>query len=268
MACGLALVARGERDPRRTTTRGVGELIVAARGEGAAVVVVGLGGSATMDGGLGMARALGWEAVDAGGKPLPEGGGALVDLARLVPGPPVATRIIALADVRNRLLGPDGAAVYAPQKGADGAAVRQLTDGLARLVEAARPWDGSRLAEVAGAGAAGGLAFGLLCFAGAELMPGASWVLDRAGFENALDGADLAVVAEAGFDETSLAGKLTGEVVTRARRRGVPVLVLTPDARVRPGGVVVETTPGRWSAADLTAHAEAAIRRALRLPPP
>jgi glycerate kinase len=268
MACGLALVPPSRRDPLVTTTRGVGDLVSAAVAAGARHVLVGLGGSATMDGGLGMARAWGWGAASPDGGVLPEGGGALERLARLTPAPaPLPARVTGLADVRNRLLGPRGAAVYAPQKGADEPAVARLTTGLARLVEVTAPWNGPILAQRDGAGAAGGLGFGLLCFAGADLVPGAAWVLERGEFGALLDGAVLVLVAEAAFDATSLAGKLTGEVISAARGRGVPVAVVTPAASVAPPDVAVVTAPGHWTDDDITRHAERAVRSALRLPP-
>jgi glycerate kinase len=266
LACGLALLGRGERDPAVTTTRGVGDLIVAAAGAGARTVIVGLGGSATMDGGLGAARAWGWQALDAAGTEVPEGGGSLSMVARLVPAPAPPARLVAVTDVTNRLLGPDGAAVYAPQKGASRDVATALAAGLAHLVELCRPWNGPELAEQPGAGAAGGLGFGLMCFGGATARPGAPWVLERTGFDAALDGAALVVTAEATVDATSFTGKLMGEVVARARRRGVPVAILTPRALTRPSGVTLLTRPGRWRAKDLTQLAERAARQALRLP--
>lgn len=268
LACGLGLVPPDGRDPLVTTTRGVGELVSAAVAAGATRVLVGLGGSATMDGGLGSARAWGWRAFDPDGRSLGEGGGALEALARLEPGPRPRARLTALADVRNALLGPDGAAVYAPQKGADARAVARLSGGLARLVTAAAAWDGPAHAARPGAGAAGGLGFGLACFGGADLVAGAAWVLDRNGLDRALEGADLVVVAEGGFDATSLAGKLTGEVLRRARARDVPAAVVAPTASVAPPRVRVISAPGRWDRADLAGHTERAVRASLSLPPP
>lgn len=266
LACGLSLVAPGARDPLRTTTRGAGQLIVRAFEGGAETVLVGLGGSATMDGGLGAARAWGWEARDAAGRALADGGGALEALARLEPAAAPRARLVALADVRNPLLGAGGAAVYAAQKGAAPDAVVRLTNGLARLATLAAPWDGPSLAQREGAGAAGGLGFGLLCFGGADLVPGAAWVLDRNDLSGALDGAALVVLAEARFDATSLTGKLAGEVIARARARRVPVAMVTPDASVAPDGVRVTTSAGHWSAEDLTRHTARAVREALGLP--
>lgn len=266
LACGVGHLPFPRRNPERTTTRGVGELLLAAVAAGARQAIIGLGGSATMDGGLGAARAWGWRALDERGRDLPDTGGALQRLASLEPAEPLAVEVLALADVANILLGPAGAAVYARQKGARAAARDRLMGGLERLVSCAARWDGPALAEQPGAGAAGGLGFGLLCFAGARLEPGASWILDRAGLDRVLPGADLVVVAEATFDATSFAGKLTGTVLARARSHGVPAVVVTPRSRTHPPDVTVVAQPGRWSPADLRAVAERAVRETLRLP--
>src|SRR6266566_3158565 len=135
-ACGLALVEPEDRDPLRTTTRGVGELIWTAVDRGAKSVVVGLGGTATVDGGTGAARGLGWTFEDAEGKPLPEGGGSLAELAAFASGWGLAARVVALADVATPLLGPEGAApVFGPQKGARPEEIPRLADGLTRLAQ-------------------------------------------------------------------------------------------------------------------------------------
>jgi glycerate kinase len=266
LACGLSLVPAARRDPLVTTTRGVGELVTAAAEGGASVVFVGLGGSATMDGGLGMARAWGWTACDRVGQPLAEGGGALEDLGDLAPGTVPGVRLVGLSDVRNVLLGEDGAAVYAPQKGASPPAVERLAAGLRRLAELTAPWDGPALALREGAGAAGGLGFGLMCFGGGRVIPGAPWVLDRVGFPALLEEASLVLVGEARFDRTSLEGKLPGEVLRTALGHKVPAVLVAPAASDVPAGVVVETAPGEWGPDDLAHHAERAARRALRLP--
>jgi len=267
LACGVALLPFSRRDPERTTTRGVGELLRAVAAAGATRAIVGLGGSATMDGGLGAARAWGWRARDRAGRTLPDVGGALQVLEALEAADPLPLEVLGLADVGNLLLGPDGAAVYARQKGAKSPATARLMAGLARLVSCAAAWDGPALAEHPGAGAAGGLGFGLLCFAGARLEPGAAWVLARAGFDAALRHADLVIVAEATFDATSFAGKLTGEVLARARALNVPAAVVTPRAKAHPAEVIVVSQPGRWTPADVSAVAERAVRESLGLPP-
>jgi len=133
-ACGIALLRPEQLDPLRATSRGVGELIWEAVERGAKTVVVGLGGSATVDGGTGAARGLGWAFVDAHGEPLPEGGGSLAQLAELEGGWGLAARVIALADVTTPLVGPQGAApVFGPQKGAGPEGVKLLSRGLERL---------------------------------------------------------------------------------------------------------------------------------------
>lgn len=238
-ACGLGLLPGSERDPLRTHTRGVGELLRVATGEGAASVAVGLGGSATCDGGAGAARQFGYRFLDGRGEELPDGGGALTGLDAIRPpsadgGGPKEARsapeLLALADVDNPLLGSDGAAAtYGPQKGAGREDVRILEDGLGRLVEvaagdlAADPAGVRAAAERPGAGAAGGLAFGLEVFLGASVTGGTAWVLRRVGFDRALREADLVVTGEGAYDRTTDRGKVVGEVVRRSREAGVPV---------------------------------------------
>src|SRR5437879_2271464 len=181
-ACGIALLQPDQLDPLRATTRGVGELIWEAVERGAKSVVVGLGGSATVDGGTGAARGLGWEFLDAAGASLPEGGGSLAQLAEFDGGWGIAARVIALADVTTPLVGSRGAApVSGPQKGAGPQGVRLLSRGLERLAELMARHGRGDLATLPGGGAAGGLGAGLVCFAKAELTSGADWVLERVG---------------------------------------------------------------------------------------
>ena len=226
-ACGLALVEPEDRDPMRTTTRGVGELIWTAADRGANTIVVGLGGTATVDGGTGAARGFGWTFENAAGEPLPDGGGALEELASFGSGWTVGARVVALADVATPLLGSEGAApVFGPQKGARPEEIPHLAAGLTRLAElwarAGRP----ELGTMAMGGAAGGLGAGLAFFAKAELAGGAEWVLERAGFDAALAKADLVITAEGVFDKTSLVGKAPGEVVRRAQAARKKVAVV------------------------------------------
>ncbi|MGD2134917.1 MAG: glycerate kinase [Gemmatimonadales bacterium] len=268
LACGLSLLGEAERRPLQTSTRGVGELIDRMAREGARRVVVGLGGSATMDGGVGMARAWGWIPRDAGGRELAPGGGSLVQLAGFDRGAAPAVDLVGLTDVANVLTGTDGARVYAAQKGASPEAEERLAAGLERLAEVAAALAPAQPVALPGAGAAGGLGFGLVFFGGARLEPGAEWVLQRVGFADALAGAALLVTVEGAFDRTSLAGKLTGAVIGAGEDAGVPVLLLAPRATHVPPGVELETGGGIWSAADLEAHAERGIRRVLRLSQP
>ncbi len=263
LVCGLSLVPPDLRNPRRTTTRGVGELVLELAGLGARRVLVGLGGSATMDGGLGMARAFGWVPRGRSGTVLPDCGDSLAELEALEVGerPPVS--LLGLVDVENPLLGPEGAAVYAPQKGASPEDTVRLMAGLERLVDFLADRGARGLAERPGAGAAGGLGFGILFFGSGELEPGARWVLDRAGFDQRLEGAAMVLVAEGAFDRTSLCGKLTGEVIRGAKRAGVPVALLAPRVEFAPEGVTLESGGGRWSKEDLRKRAASAISRGL-----
>ncbi len=265
LACGLSLLAPHERDPLVTTTRGVGALIRRAVADGADRVFVGLGGSATVDGGLGMARDWGWAPVDGAGQPLAEGGGALATLARLGEGTRPTAHLVGLCDVATVLTGPRGARVFAAQKGASPAATTRLAAGLERLAEVANAAGAGPVAQVPGAGAAGGLGFGLAFFGNGELVAGAPWVLERVGFSRALTDADLVVVAEGAFDETSLEGKLSGVVISLAREAGVAVLLIAPTATHVPAEVIVESGGGWWSAADVTRRGAQAVSRALRL---
>jgi len=262
-ACGLALVPSESRDPLGATTRGVGELIAEAAGRGAANVIVGLGGSATTDGGTGAARGLGWTFQDAAGAELPEGGGALPDLAEFGGGWSLNLRVIGLADVSTPLTGPRGAArVFAPQKGASPEQVERLAAGLDQLARLFALHGRPELSDLPMGGAAGGLGAGLVHFAHAELTSGSSWVLERVGFDAALARADLVLTGEGAFDPTSLAGKAVGEVVRRAQAARCRVAVVAGIAEHMAGVHVVDGGGQRLSARDLAAMAERATREA------
>ena len=267
-ACGLVLVPLHRRDPTRTTTRGVGELIWEAAERGARTVVVGLGGSATVDGGTGAARGLGWTFYDGAGEPLPEGGGRLADLDRMDPGwGGLTAKILVLADVATPLVGSDGAAaVFAPQKGATVDQVGRLVAGLSRLADCFARSGRPELATLPRGGAGGGLAAGLAFFAKAEIQSGAHWVLERVGFDAALARADLVVTAEGQFDRTSLLGKATGEVVRRAQQARKRVAVV---AGAVPGLIGIHTAAGdggTLDAAAIAALGERVTREAFGLP--
>lgn len=263
-ACGMRLLRPEELDPLRLHTRGVGELLLSAARSGADRLLVGLGGSATVDGGAGMARALGWSLLDARGRPVPDGGAGLGHLDRIEPPvvPPDLPPVRVLADVRNPLIGPQGAArVFAPQKGADEAAVAALEAGLERLARVIERSIGRDVAALPGAGAAGGLGAACAAFLDAPLDPGARVVLDLLGFGERLSRASLLVTGEGRWDAQSRMGKVVGEAVERARAAGVPVLVLAGSADGAPGdGVVVRDRGGaRLDAGGLTALARDAI---------
>lgn len=229
-ASGLALVPPARRDPRVTTTYGTGELIASAlAAHGGRRVLIGLGGSATCDAGAGLAQALGARLLDADGRELPRGGAALERLAR-IDASALAARgleVTAACDVTNPLCGPEGAAaVYGPQKGASPEDVHLLDRALARFAEVAARDLGRAVADVPGAGAAGGLGAGLLAFFGATLRPGAALVLDAIGFDAHLAGADLVLTGEGRLDAQTLRGKGPLAVLERARARGVPAVAV------------------------------------------
>lgn len=239
-ANGLHLVAPDRRDPMVTTSRGVGELIRAAAAGGPQRLVVGIGGSATVDGGVGMARALGWRLLDEGGSAVLDGGQGLLSLDRIEPPdrPPALPPITVLRDVGNPLLGPDGAApVFGPQKGATREDVDHLARGLERLADTLARDLGRDVRDLPGAGAAGGLGAALAAFLDGELVDGASWVLDAVGFDAALARADVVVTGEGAYDAQSAMGKVVGEVIRRARQRDVPVLLVA-------GSVEGDVPPG------------------------
>jgi glycerate kinase len=229
-ASGLPLLRPSERDARITSTRGTGDLILAAAASGAHRIVIGIGGSATNDGGAGMARAFGYRFLDRDGNELPEGGAALARLGRIdgQTDPRLVRPSIEVAcDVRNPLLGPEGAsAVYGPQKGATPEIVRELDAALARYADVVEAFVGRPIRDVPGAGAAGGLGAGLLAFLDARLVSGAELVLRAVGFAERIAGADLVVTGEGRIDQQSGYGKLTGAVTAAARRAGVPVIAV------------------------------------------
>ena len=226
-ACGMALLRPDQLDPLRATTRGVGQLLWEAVDRGARTVVVGLGGSATVDGGSGAARGLGWTLRDRSGAPLPEGGGALVDIGDLEGGWGLEAQVIALADVTTPMIGANGAArVFGPQKGASPEAVERLAAGLEALAGQWASHGRPELATLPGGGSAGGLGAGLAFFSRATLIRGAEWVLERVGFDAALASAELVITGEGSFDRTSLVGKASGEVLRRAQTANKKVAVV------------------------------------------
>jgi glycerate kinase len=229
-ASGLLLLRESERDPRITSTRGTGELILAAAVSGAHRIVIGIGGSATNDGGAGMARSLGYRFLDREGRELPEGGAALVRLHHLEgqTDPRLIRPAIEVAcDVRNPLLGREGAsAIYGPQKGATPAMIAELDAALARYADVIEEFVGRNVRDVPGAGAAGGLGAGLLAFLDARLRSGAELVLDAARFASRIAGADLVVTGEGRADAQSAYGKLTQAVTHAARDAGVRAVMV------------------------------------------
>lgn len=232
-ASGLALLAPDMRDPLRTTTFGTGGLILAALDAGAETIVVGLGGSATVDCGCGCAQALGVTFINADGRDAVCGlaGGGLaqigrIDVSRRDPRLD-RVRIRVACDVTNPLLGPNGAAaVYAPQKGATPEMVAQLEAGLSHLAEVIRRDLAIDVTQLVGGGAAGGLGTGLVAFAGATLEPGLPLVAEAVGLAKRLSEADLCITGEGRLDAQSAAGKTTVGVAEIARAKSVPVICI------------------------------------------
>lgn len=228
---GLALIPPSRRDPMHATTYGFGQLLRASRNAGVAAVIAGIGGSATNDGGAGMAQALGYRLLDGSGHELERGGAALARLQSIDPSgfdhawSAIVVRVA--CDVTNPLTGPLGAsAVYGPQKGADPEMVRRLDAALARFSDVIERDLGTKVSDVPGAGAAGGTGAGLIAFLAAELVPGAPLVVEAAGFDEHLKGASLVITGEGRADEQTAYGKAPGEVARRAHAAGVPVLLL------------------------------------------
>jgi len=230
-ASGLHLLQPSERNPLVTSTRGTGELMAAAILRGVRYIVLGIGGSATVDGGTGMGRALGVRFLDEAGEEIPEGGGSLVHLAHIDDSKKNSglrtCRIKIASDVTNPLLGPDGAArVYGPQKGATPEMVEQLEAGLARLSEVIKKDLGIDIANAPGAGAAGGLGAGLLAFTHARMHPGVELVLEEVGFHEKLEGADLVLTGEGRVDSQTSFGKAPAGVARAAKEKNIPVWCL------------------------------------------
>jgi glycerate kinase len=238
-ASGFALVPEAERDPMRASSYGTGELIKGALARRPERVIVALGGSATVDGGTGLARALGLRFLDAEGRDLPEGGGALerlarIDTARLDPRVH-ETPILACYDVANPLTGLDGAArVFGPQKGASSEQVATLERGLERLAERLAADLGADMAAVPGAGAAGGTG-AMLGALGAELRSGAEVVLDALGFRERLETAELVITGEGRLDRQSLAGKAPVAVARACAERLVACAAVVGEADLAAG---------------------------------
>ncbi len=228
---GLARVPAQLRDPRPTTTRGTGEIIEEALQQGYRRIIVGLGGSATNDGGAGMAGALGVRFLDQAGQPLPGGGAALARLDRIDASdldPRLAqAEIVGATDVTNPLCGPIGAsAVYGPQKGASPQMVAELDAALENYARVISRDLGLELSDRPGAGAAGGLGAGLIAFAAAELRSGIDLVCEVLGFDAHLQSADLVISGEGRTDGSTIYDKAPVGVARRALARGVPTIIL------------------------------------------
>ena len=229
---GLALLSLDERDPLRATTYGLGEVIREALDAGFRSFIIGIGGSATNDGGAGMAQALGVRLLDETGNDLPPGGAALAELRRIdtsgLDERAIGAQFSVACDVSNPLTGPEGAsAVYGPQKGATPELVDQLDGALKNFAEVVEREIGTSIDKVPGSGAAGGLGGGMMAFLGGSLRAGVDIVLDQVGLNEELEGADLVITGEGQLDFQTVYSKAPIGVAWRAKERGIPVVAIS-----------------------------------------
>lgn len=289
-ASGLTLLTPAERNPMLTSTYGTGQLIDDAIGRGCRRFLVGIGGSATNDAGMGMLTALGYRFLDAEGNELPGAGPSLSKVCGIdCSGVSQAVRdseFIVACDVDSPLYGPDGAAyVFAPQKGADPDMVKALDDGLRHYADVVASYTGKipmhggpsctgetsimkDAASMSGAGAAGGLGYAFVAFFGARLQRGVDMVLDAVGFDSIIEGADLVITGEGRIDAQTLTGKTPYGVLQRASRQNIPVIALAGSVALDDSSgftAIRQITPPdmQLSEAMLPAVASANLRRTI-----
>ena len=229
---GLPLIRREQQNPMKTTTYGTGEIIRNAFEKGCTRFIIGIGGSATNDAGIGMLQALGFEFLDKDRQPLGFGGEILnkivsTNSTKVHPKVKNAHFIVA-CDVQNPFYGPDGAAaIYARQKGADNAMIEELDRGMQSFAQVIQKDTGKDISMVPGSGAAGGMGGGMLAFLDAELRSGADLVLDLCQFNSKIEDADLIITGEGRMDRQSLMGKIPGKILEAGKRKGIPVIAFT-----------------------------------------
>ncbi len=233
MACasGLALLANKQKDPTKTTTYGTGELILAALDKGATRIIIGLGGSATCDGGIGMASALGYRFLDDKGNDVQPVGNSLLSIHSIDTSqvdPRIHnTRFEGVCDVSNVLTGRSGASyVYSPQKGADSEQVKVLDEGLVNLAKVIQHQLGLAVDDLVGGGAAGGLGAGLYCFLNAQLQKGIDLVMDLIKLEDTLQDAELVITGEGQIDYQTKFNKAPAGVARLAKRHNIPCIAV------------------------------------------
>jgi len=264
-AAGLARIAPNERDPFRADTYGVGEMLLDAARRGAREIIVGLGGSATNEGGFGAARALGFRFL-ADRCELNNGPVELVNLTRIVRdvAPPQLPRITGAADVRNPLLGERGATrTFGRQKGAGPDQLDVLEEALARLADVVARDLGCDFRETAGAGAAGGLGFGLMSFCGATIQPGFDLVTEILDLEAAIQGADVVITGEGSLDDQTLEGKAPAGMARLSRKLGKRIYAIAGRATENPA--VLEVFDGIYSLVRPSITGEEAMSRTKEL---
>jgi glycerate 2-kinase len=268
-ASGLTRLDRHERDPLRASTYGTGLLLRHALASGYRSFIVGLGGSATNDGGAGMLQALGLRLSDASGEELAPGGARLAELASIDgsgwDARILESRFVIASDVRNPLLGPEGAScVFGPQKGADAAMVQELDDALRQFAAKLHDWTGIDVASAPGGGAAGGAGAALLACFGAEMRSGAQLVMEALRFKERLAGADWVVTGEGRLDAQTESGKVISAICDAAGDAQVPVIALCGSIDPAPGlarrmglTAAFSITPGPCSLEEAIMNAEA-----------
>ncbi|MDO8886936.1 glycerate kinase [Candidatus Oleimmundimicrobium sp.] len=270
-ASGLHLLSEKQRNPMLTTTYGTGELIEAALDKGCKKIIVGIGGSATTDGGMGMARALGVKFFDAEGKELEVGCGLLLkEIAKIdlsfMDNRIKETKFIVASDVDNPLCGPKGAAyVYGPQKGATPAMVTELNEGLSHYVEIIKRDLGIDIKDVPGAGAAGGLGAGLMAFLGAELRSGVEFVIEVVNLKKRMKGMTLVITGEGKIDSQTACGKTPVGVSELAQSMGIPTIAVA--GQVGEGAEILKEhgIEKIYSLMDIAGSVEEAMERAEEL---
>ena len=230
-ACAGLPLAEGRLDPERATTYGVGQLMVDAARSGCGKIILGLGGSCTNDGGCGAAAAAGARFFRKDGEAFVPTGGTLGEIAGMdltgLRRAFAGVEIVAMCDIDNPLYGETGAAyIFGPQKGADPAMAERLDQNLQALEQVAKQALGVDLAQMPGAGAAGGMGYGMAAFFGAKLQPGIETVLDTVNFDRLLEGASLVFSGEGRLDAQSVRGKVVAGVARRAKAAGVPLVAL------------------------------------------
>ncbi len=239
VASGLSLLSRDEYNPMLTSTYGTGQLIRHALDSGVAKIVLGIGGSATTDGGIGMAAALGYEFYDQNGDLLDPVGGSMIQIDRIntdkIDSRLQSKKIVVACDVTNELHGRFGAAyVYGPQKGADDGMVVSLDEGLKNLSRVASEKFEKDYSDYPGAGAAGGLGAGALWFLGAELHPGVNIVMEHTGLEGLVQEADLVISGEGKVDDQTLQGKVIKGLAVLCQKHSVPLAVVCGTLSISP----------------------------------
>jgi len=235
IASGLSLVPANRRNPLLTTTYGTGELIIAALNEGCRRIIVGIGGSATVDGGAGMAQALGAKLLNSQGAQIGFGGGSLPDLEKIdvskIDPRANGVQIIVASDVKNPLLGSSGAAsIYGPQKGATPDMVKTLEEGLRNFSAIIRRDLGKDIKDIPGAGAAGGLGAGFMAFLDAKVASGVDTVIEITRLAEKLKDTDLVITGEGRMDRQTIYGKTPIGVAKIAKKYGVPVVAIVGEA--------------------------------------